>query len=63
MPRLKELIRVDGGRNGSQPVTGLSLIGLEFRDAAPTYLEPHGMPSGGVRPVNPKVVVLFRGNF
>ena len=47
VPRLKELIRVDGGRNGSKPVVGVSLLGLEFRDAAPTFLEPHGMPRCG----------------
>ena len=47
VPRLKELVRVDGGRDSDSPVRGVSLVGLEFRDAAPTYLEPHGMPSGG----------------
>ena len=31
--------------NGSQaaPVRNLSLVNLGFRDAAPTYLEPHGV--------------------
>ena len=29
------------------PIRGLSLRGLGFRDAAPTYMEAHGVPSGG----------------
>ena len=29
------------------PIKGLSLRGLGFRDAAPTFMEPHGVPSGG----------------
>ena len=33
--------------NQSHPVRSLQLVGLGFRDTAPTYLEPHGVPSGG----------------
>ena len=44
-PQLKELIRVSGSKES--PVTGVTLRGLELRDTAVTYLEPHGMPSGG----------------
>ena len=52
---------MDGGRNGSGPVTGVSLIGLEFRDAAPTYLEPHGMPSGGDWALQRTAAVFVQG--
>ena len=62
IPRLKELLRVEGGRNGSQPVRGLTLAGLEFRDAAPTYLEPHGQPSGGDWALQRTAAVFVQGS-
>jgi hypothetical protein len=62
VPRLKELIRVDGGRNKTKPVRGVSLIGLEFRDAAPTYLEPHGMPSGGDWALQRTAAIFVQGS-
>ncbi len=31
----------------SAPVKNVTLSGLGFRDAAPTYMEPHAVPSGG----------------
>ena len=34
-----------GGEGG--PVTGVTIRGITIRDAGATYLEPHGMPSGG----------------
>ena len=40
------LVHVAGSSMGA-PVTGLTLRGLGFRDTAPTYMEPHGVPSGG----------------
>ena len=40
------LVRVEGSAM-DKPVTGLTLRGLGFRDTAPTYMEPHGVPSGG----------------
>jgi hypothetical protein len=30
----------------TQPVVGNKFQGITFRDAARTYLEPHGVPSG-----------------
>ena len=44
-PTLAVLINASG--TNSAPITGLSFEGVTFRDAAPTYLEPHGTPSGG----------------
>ena len=29
------------------PIKNLTLRGLGFRDSAPTYMEPHAVPSGG----------------
>ena len=40
------LIHVAGSSKDA-PVKGLTLRGLGFRDTAPTYMEPHGVPSGG----------------
>ena len=31
----------------ANPVKGVTLSGLNFRDTAYTYMDPHGMPSGG----------------
>eukprot|EP01062_Namystynia_karyoxenos_P040534 TRINITY_DN29548_c0_g1_i1.p1 TRINITY_DN29548_c0_g1~~TRINITY_DN29548_c0_g1_i1.p1 ORF type:complete len:911 (+),score=184.09 TRINITY_DN29548_c0_g1_i1:73-2733(+) len=38
-----------GGPGGlpSAPASNITLQNIFFRDAAPTYLEPHGVPSGG----------------
>ena len=41
----KVLINVTGTQH--QPVRNLSITGLTFRDAAFTYMDPHGLPSGG----------------
>lgn len=42
----KVLFNVTG--NGmSQPIKDVSFKGVGFRDTAYTYLDPHGMPSGG----------------
>jgi hypothetical protein len=45
VPTLKQLLRVVGTQQ--QPVTDVSLLGLSFRDAAYTYLDEWGIPSGG----------------
>ena len=45
VPTLQVLVSVNGTQ--ARPVTGLKLQHLGFRDAAPTYMEPHGVPSGG----------------
>lgn len=45
VPQLKQLVRVIGSQ--AQPVVGVSLKGLGVRDAAPTYLDAWGVPSGG----------------
>eukprot|EP01048_Picozoa_sp_COSAG05_P020069 COSAG05_NODE_3319_length_2151_cov_1.550682_3_plen_137_part_00 len=49
---LQDYIQVLGTpptRGGERvPVTDVTIRGVTIRDAAATYLEPHGMPSGGV---------------
>lgn len=42
---LKVLVDVTGTM--ADPVKDITLSGLGFRDTAQTYLDPHGMPSGG----------------
>ena len=48
---LQDYIQILGSpptRGGERvPVTDVTIRGLTIRDAAATYLEPHGMPSGG----------------
>ena len=41
----KVLLSVTGSQQ--QPVKNVSLLGLLFRDTAPTYLDPHDLPSQG----------------
>ena len=43
--RLQSLVRLEGAQ--ASPVVGVTLAGLGLRDTAYTYMEPHGMPSGG----------------
>merc|ERR1719266_521512 len=35
------------GDSQKNPIKGLTIRGIGFRDTAPTMLEPHGVPSGG----------------
>ena len=43
--QLKTLISIKGSM--SDPVEGITIQGVGFRDTAYTYMDPHGMPSGG----------------
>jgi hypothetical protein len=45
VPRLKTLLAANASQ--ADPIVGLSITGIGFRDAAPTYMDPHGVPSGG----------------
>ena len=45
VPMLKMLLSVKG--SSDHPVWGVSIWGITFRDTAYTYMDPHGMPSGG----------------
>ena len=41
----KVLINITGTQD--QPVQNITITGLTFRDASYTYMDPHGLPSGG----------------
>ena len=43
--QLKTLISINGSM--TDPVEDITIRGVNFRDTAYTYLDPHGMPSGG----------------
>ena len=43
--QLKTLISIKGSM--SEPVENITIRGVNFRDTAYTYMDPHGMPSGG----------------
>eukprot|EP00035_Acanthoeca_spectabilis_P019901 m.430160 g.430160 ORF g.430160 m.430160 type:complete len:990 (+) comp17121_c0_seq1:2833-5802(+) len=45
VPMLKILLRVN--ETQANPVKNLVISNVNFRDAAPTYMDPHGVPSGG----------------
>ncbi len=45
VPILKTLIKVQASQD--QPAKGITIRGVNFRDTVYTYLDPHGMPSGG----------------
>lgn len=45
VPQLRELFNVTGTQGA--PVANVSFLGLGFRDAALSYLQPHGLPSSG----------------
>ena len=45
VPTLTNLIELRGSLDA--PVAKVSLRGLTFRDTRPSYMEPHGVPSGG----------------
>ena len=45
VPTIKTLISIQGSQD--VPATGITFRGIKFRDTAYTYMDPHGMPSGG----------------
>jgi len=46
VPHLKELIRIVG-EGPHEAASDITMRGIEFRDAAATYLDDWGIPSGG----------------
>jgi hypothetical protein len=48
-------------RDKAAPVRGVSLLGLGLRDTAYTYMDPHGIPSGGDWTLERSAVVLLEG--
>ena len=58
-PTLMTLLRVNATQ--ANPLKGLTLQGIGFRDAAPTFLEPHGIPSGGDWALERMGALFFEG--
>jgi hypothetical protein len=58
-PALQTLVSVNATQ--AAPVAGLRFEGLGFRDAAPTYMEPHGVPSGGDWALERRGAAFFEG--
>eukprot|EP01116_Phalansterium_solitarium_P015500 TRINITY_DN3430_c0_g1_i14.p1 TRINITY_DN3430_c0_g1~~TRINITY_DN3430_c0_g1_i14.p1 ORF type:complete len:713 (-),score=258.61 TRINITY_DN3430_c0_g1_i14:400-2538(-) len=59
VPQLRHLINVSGTQ--AVPVVGLSLIGVGLRDTRYTYMDPHGIPSGGDWTLARSAAVLLEG--
>ncbi|EGD73635.1 hypothetical protein PTSG_05343 [Salpingoeca rosetta] len=45
----------------ADPITNLTIRGLHFRDGALTYMDPHGMPSGGDWGLQRTALVFLEG--
>ena len=45
MPQLTELLLLNGTQQ--RPVRNITVSGISFTGQRPTYVEPHGLPSGG----------------
>ena len=45
VPTLQTIKSIQGSQQ--QPVKSVSVKGVTFKDSAYTYMEPHGVPSGG----------------
>jgi hypothetical protein len=56
---LKHLFNVTGTQ--AAPVTDVSFVGVGFRDTALTYMDPHGMPSGGDWSLERSAVLFAEG--
>lgn len=57
--QLRVLINASGSQ--AEPVVGIGFLGIGFRDTAPNYLGPHGMPSGGDWAVGRSAALFFQG--
>jgi len=58
-PANKHLFNISGTM--AAPVRGVSLLGLGLRDTAYTYMDPHGIPSGGDWTLERSAVVFLEG--
>ncbi len=57
--QLKTFFNVTGSQQS--PIKGLSIMGVNFKDSAYTYMDPHGMPSGGDWALERMGVLYFEG--
>eukprot|EP01045_Picozoa_sp_COSAG04_P026976 COSAG04_NODE_3857_length_2468_cov_2.629802_2_plen_79_part_00 len=68
MPSLKRLIAIRGDYPGSPtnhtpaaPARNITIARIGFRDSSPTFLEPHGIPSGGDWSLQRTAAVFLEG--
>ncbi|XP_065183777.1 uncharacterized protein LOC135814571 [Sycon ciliatum] len=59
IPHIKVLINATGTQKAA--VKGIQFKGINFRDTAYTYLDPHGMPSGGDWGLQRTAALFFEG--
>ena len=59
VPVLKTLLSVQATQQN--PAKGITIRGIKFRDTAYTYLDPHGMPSGGDWALQKMGALYFEG--
>lgn len=59
LTQIKHLFNVTGTQDA--PVTDITFSGLGFRDTSYTYLDPHGIPSGGDWALERSAVLFFEG--
>ena len=57
--QLKSIVIAQGSQES--PVKDLSIMGVNFKDTAYTYMDPHGMPSGGDWGLERTGVLYFEG--
>ena len=58
-PMLQTLIRTNASQ--AHPIVGLTIRGIGFRDATPTFLHPHSVPSGGDWTLSRTAALWFQG--
>ena len=68
VPNLKQLLTIRGEYKGlpasappTRAVCNITIKGIGFRDGAPTFLEPHGIPSGGDWSLQRTAAVFLEG--
>lgn len=59
VPVLKTLVSVKATQK--TPAKGITIRGVQFRDTAYTYMDPHGMPSGGDWGLQRSGALFFEG--
>ena len=59
VPTLLTLLRVNATQ--AAPVRNLTIAGIGFKDSAPSYLQPHAIPSGGDWALERLAALFFEG--
>lgn len=59
VPTLLTLLRINATQ--AAPVVNVTITGIGFKDSAPSYLEPHAIPSGGDWALERIAALYFEG--